>query len=105
VGQRPDAILVGTIHVRAVLDQEIDDLLMRFIASAEDDCLEQGRPTEVVHVVDVDIAFVEQVPDDLDVAALTGRDQAVPPKRFVRLGSAPASFRSRGMSSMPSAPA
>ncbi len=75
VGQRPDAVLVGDVDVRAVLDEQADDGLVGRPAVGQDDGLEQGRPAEPVDVVDVDVGLRQQVADDLDVAALAGRDQ------------------------------
>ena len=75
MGERPDPLAVRKVDIGTVLDQQRHDLLVRRTAVREEDRLEERRPAEPIHVVDVDIGLVQQVPHDLDVAALGGRDQ------------------------------
>ena len=78
MGQRPDAVAVGLVHVGAVLDQQAHDLLVTRPAVGQQDRLQQGRPAQVVDVVDVHVGLGQEIPDDLDVPALGRRDERHP---------------------------
>ncbi len=68
--QRSDAVLVGEVHVRAGLDEHGHDRLVARAAVRQQDGLQQRRPAELVHVVDIDVRLREEVADGLDVPAL-----------------------------------
>ena len=75
MGQRSHAVPVGEIDIGTMLDEQRHDLLVPRSAVREQDRLEERGPVKLVHMVHVDVALVEQVAHDLDVAALRGRDQ------------------------------
>lgn len=70
-----DPVMVSQIHIGAMLDQKIDDLLMPFAAIAQDDGFQQGCPAEAIDMIDIDIGVGQQLFDDLDMATVCRRDQ------------------------------
>ena len=72
--ERCDPVAVGKIDAGVRVEEQSHDLLMSGAAVAEDHRFEQGRPAEVVDVVDVDVGL-EECPHHLDVAAVGGWDQ------------------------------
>lgn len=52
-----DSVVVGDVWVRTGVEEDLDDFLVGFAAVAEDDCLEQRCPSEVVDVVEVDVGL------------------------------------------------
>lgn len=70
-----EPVMVSQIHIGAMLDQQVDDLLMSFAAIAQDDGFQQGCPAETIDVIDIDIGVGQQFFDDLDMAAVCRRDQ------------------------------
>jgi hypothetical protein len=72
--KRRDAVAIGEIDVGSGLGQETDDLGIWRPPIAQDDRLEQRRPSEPVDVVDID-AGLDQRPYGLDMSALGGRNE------------------------------
>ena len=93
--ERRLAVPVGEIDIGARIYEQPDDLRVAWAAVAEDDCLEQCRPAEVVDVVDVDVGL-EQLADDFDCPRSAARISPVPLKLSRLVTSAPCSSVSRG---------
>ena len=63
------------LHVGPGGHEQAHDLGVRGAAVAEDDGLKQGRPTQVIDVVDVD-RCAQEIPHYVDVTVVRRRDQA-----------------------------
>ena len=75
VSQRTNAVPVREVDVGTVLDQQRDDRLMAGATVGQQDRLEQGRPAELVDMVEVRVGLRQEVPDDLEMAPLGRRDE------------------------------
>lgn len=69
-----EAIAIRELDVGAGVDQEPDDLLVCWAPVAEDDCLQEGSPAELVHMVDWNVGL-EQGVHHPDMAAVGRRDE------------------------------
>jgi hypothetical protein len=88
--ERRHAVAVRDVDACACFDEDPDDHLMRLAALAEDHRLQEGRPAQIVDVVDVDLR-PHELTDHFDVAAVSrryerGASEAVRPPE-VGLGS------------------
>ena len=89
VRQRRDPLAIGQVDIRARFDQEPHDLGMARAAVAQDDRLQQRGPAQAIDVVDLDVGL-QQLLDDLDMAAVGRADQAGAVVAVVLWTSAPA---------------
>ena len=72
--ERRHTFSVRQVGISSGLDQQIDDLLVPRTAIAENDRLQERRPTQIVDVIDIDTGCDERA-HRLDMTTLRGGDQ------------------------------